>query len=59
MDELLKILGANALESRANIARAFIGASGEPLRYPGVICSREGQELVVGSSAPLLLMELR
>lgn len=33
----------------------FLGASGEPLRYPGVICSREGQELVVGSYAPLLL----
>lgn len=33
----------------------FLGASGEPLRYPGVICSREGQELVVGSYAPTLL----
>jgi hypothetical protein len=38
---------------------AFIGARGEPIRYPGVICSREGQELVVGSAAPLLLTELR
>ena len=37
----------------------FIGAHGEPLRYPGVICSREGQELVVGSFAPVLLTELR
>jgi predicted Zn-dependent protease len=46
-------------ESRANIASALIGASGEPLRYPGVICSREGQELVVGSFAPLVLTELR
>jgi hypothetical protein len=46
-------------ESRASIARALIGASGEPLRYPGVICSREGQELVVGSFAPLLLTEFR
>lgn len=36
----------------------FIGASGEPLRYPGVVCSREGQELVVPSHAPLLLTEL-
>ncbi|HEY0157046.1 MAG TPA: hypothetical protein VGF28_07100 [Thermoanaerobaculia bacterium] len=33
----------------------FLGAAGEPLRYPGVICSREGQELVVGSHAPLLV----
>jgi hypothetical protein len=38
---------------------AFLGARGEPIRYPGVICSREGQELVVGSVAPLLLTELR
>jgi len=45
-------------EVRQNIARAIVGASGEPLRYPGVICSREGQELVVGSYAPLLLTEL-
>jgi hypothetical protein len=40
-------------EARTDIL--FLGASGEPLRYPGVICSREGQELVVGSYAPLLL----
>jgi hypothetical protein len=35
------------------------GAHGEPQRYPGVICSREGQELVVGSYAPVMLTELR
>jgi hypothetical protein len=46
-------------ETRESIARSIIGASGEPLRYPGVICSREGQELVVGSYAPLLLTEWR
>jgi len=46
-------------ETRANIARSIVGASGEPLRYPGVICSREGQELVVGSFAPLMLTEFR
>ncbi len=33
----------------------YRGATGEPVRYPGVICSREGQELVVGSHAPLLV----
>ncbi|HEV7243209.1 MAG TPA: hypothetical protein VGQ36_28540 [Thermoanaerobaculia bacterium] len=44
-------------EPRTSVA--FIGAHGDPLRYPGVICSREGQELVVGSSAPVLLTELR
>lgn len=35
------------------------GASGEPVRYPGVICSREGQELYVESWAPDLLTEWR
>ncbi|HKR63383.1 MAG TPA: hypothetical protein VJZ00_06590 [Thermoanaerobaculia bacterium] len=33
----------------------FLGATGETLRYPGVICSREGQELVVGSYAPVMV----
>jgi hypothetical protein len=37
------------------IARSLSGATGEPERYPGVVCSREGQELVVASHAPLLL----
>lgn len=46
-------------EPRAHIAEAIIGASGEPLRYPGVICSREGQELVVDSHAPLMITEFR
>ncbi len=46
-------------ELRATIARAIIGAAGESRRYPGVICSREGQELVVGSQAPLMLTEFR
>lgn len=46
-------------QTRETIARSIIGASGEPLRYPGVICSREGQELVVDSYAPLLLTEFR
>jgi hypothetical protein len=47
------------VESRVSISRALRGASGEPQRYPGVICSREGQALVVGSQAPVLLMEFR
>ena len=41
--------------TRARIAAAIAGALGEPIRYPGVVCSREGQELVVGSFAPLLV----
>lgn len=40
-------------------AMRFLGAAGEPVRYPGVICSREGQELLVESSAPAVLTELR
>jgi len=37
----------------------FLGAEGDPQRYPGVICSREGQELVVGSYAPSLVTGFR
>ncbi|HEX8409858.1 MAG TPA: hypothetical protein VF883_13440 [Thermoanaerobaculia bacterium] len=40
-------------EPRTNIR--VLGAEGEPRRYPGVICSREGQELVVASYAPTLI----
>ncbi|HKS26126.1 MAG TPA: hypothetical protein VJZ76_25270 [Thermoanaerobaculia bacterium] len=41
--------------TRAEIAAALLGATGEPVRYPGVVCSREGQELVVGSYAPVVV----
>jgi hypothetical protein len=44
-------------ETRAAVARAMRGASGPVRRYPGVICSREGQELFVGSHAPDLVTE--
>lgn len=40
---------------RASVGRAIAGAAGSPIRYPGVICSREGQELFVGSSAPVII----
>jgi len=43
---------------RTAVARSLRGASGPPRRYPGVICSREGQELFVSSYAPDLLTEL-
>ncbi|HVR37910.1 MAG TPA: hypothetical protein VMU84_02365, partial [Thermoanaerobaculia bacterium] len=43
------------IATRHEIARALRGAKGEPLEYPGVICSSEGQELFVGSFAPELL----
>jgi hypothetical protein len=41
--------------TRTQIAASLVGASGEPVRYPGVICSREGQALYVASHAPLLV----
>jgi hypothetical protein len=41
--------------TRQQIARALAGAGGNARRYPGVICSREGQELLVGSYAPMLV----
>ncbi len=41
------------VRERATIS--FLGATGDPIRYPGVICSREGQELVVGSHAPVMV----
>ncbi len=44
---------------RSAIASALRGAAGPVRRYPGVICSKEGQELFVGSYAPDLLAELR
>jgi hypothetical protein len=43
--------------SRAEVAASLTGASGEPIRYPGVICSREGQELYVASHAPVILTD--
>jgi len=42
---------------RERVARALLGATGDPVRYPGVVCSREGQEVVVGSFAPLIVTE--
>ena len=44
-------------ESRSSVAFALRGASGEPERYPGVVCSSEGEEIVVGSHAPVLVTE--
>jgi hypothetical protein len=44
--------------TRAEIAASLSGATGHPIRYPGVICSREGQKLYVASHAPLLVTGL-
>lgn len=43
--------------TRAEIAAVLSGATGEPIRYPGVICSREGQELYVASHAPVMITD--
>ena len=49
-------LPAFALHARRGVvARSLAGASGDPVRYPGVICSREGQEIFVASRAPVML----
>jgi len=43
--------------TRTEIAAAISGAAGDPIRYPGVICSREGQELYVASHAPVMITD--
>ncbi|HUP59443.1 MAG TPA: hypothetical protein VNA69_03370 [Thermoanaerobaculia bacterium] len=45
--------------TREEIARSLTGAEGETIRYPGVVCSREGQELVVPSAAPVMITVFR
>ena len=44
---------------RRDVVSAMRGASGAVHRYPGVICSKEGQELFVASHAPDLVTEFR
>jgi hypothetical protein len=56
IDVAISTAGAFTIrKTRAEIAASIAGASGEPVRYPGVICSREGQELAVGSFAPVMV----
>jgi hypothetical protein len=43
--------------TRSEIAASLVGAVGEPIRYPGVICSREGQQLYVASHAPVMITD--
>lgn len=54
-EEVVSLAPFQLRVARERVARAIVGASGEPLRYPGVVCSREGQEVVVGSFAPLMI----
>jgi len=41
--------------TRDRIRAAIRGATGAPVRYPGVICSNDGQKLVVECAAPVML----
>ncbi|MBW3564602.1 MAG: hypothetical protein KY459_07745 [Acidobacteria bacterium] len=43
--------------SRNVLAGALSGARGRPVRYPGVICSEEGQRVPVGTRSVDLLLE--
>lgn len=42
---------------RASIAASLSGARGEPVRYPGVLCSEHGQRIPVGTMSSDLLLE--
>jgi len=58
IDVAVSTAGAFTLRrTRAEVAESIAGATGVELRYPGVICSREGQELVVGSYAPVMITQ--
>ena len=41
--------------TRDRVRTSLLGASGAPLRYPGVICSSDGQKLAVECAAPVIL----
>lgn len=58
IDVAVSTAGAFTMQrTRSEIAASLIGAIGEPIRYPGVICSREGQQLYVASHAPVMLTD--
>jgi hypothetical protein len=58
IDIAVSTAGAFTIQRRrSEIAASLIGAVGDPIRYPGVICSREGQQLYVASHAPVMLMD--
>ena len=62
--ELVDDAGARAVQPfsivvhRRELFGSIRGAFGPVERYPGVICSREGQDLVVPSFAPAIVSEL-
>jgi hypothetical protein len=57
--EVTRLAPFTLVRTREQIAAELVGAEGESVRYPGVICSREGQEVVVPSAAPTLLTVFR
>lgn len=57
--EVARLAPFTVMSTRDKIAAELCGAEGESVRYPGVICSREGQEVVVPSAAPTLLTVFR
>jgi hypothetical protein len=58
IDVAVSTAGAFTLRrTRAEVAESIAGATGIELQYPGVVCSREGQELVVGSYAPVMITQ--
>jgi hypothetical protein len=58
IDVAVSTAGAFTMQrTRSEIADSLAGAAGEPVRYPGVICSREGQQLYVASHAPVVLTD--
>jgi hypothetical protein len=58
IDVAVSTAGAFTMQrTRSEIAASLIGAMGEPIRYPGVICSREGQQLYVASQAPMMITD--
>ncbi|HSP15502.1 MAG TPA: hypothetical protein VLV78_12190 [Thermoanaerobaculia bacterium] len=58
-DRSVRLRPFSITRSRSEVAASLRGAVGGVRRYPGVICSREGQELFVGSYAPDVLTEFR
>ena len=62
--ELVDRTGARAVKPfsvtahRRELVRSIRGALGPVERYPGVVCSREGQDLFVASFAPVIVTEL-
>jgi len=50
-----RIAPFDLITTRSRVAGSLRGACGEPMRYPGVVCSLEGQEVLVGSAAPIVI----